>query len=137
MPRIFLNISNHPIEKWEPEQIIDAIEFTFKKGERDDSFKEREGKFLKNLPFPSIDPHSTKKGYLLKLRTEYLKKVQALGDEEEVVVHLMGEQGFCYLLINGLKGLGYTVLYSTTERVVEEKDGVKTSKFKFIQFREY
>jgi len=36
-----------------------------------------------------------------------------------------------------LKAAGIPVLASTTERLVEEKDGKKVVAFRFVRFREY
>lgn len=49
----------------------------------------------------------------------------------------MGETGFTVNLSNELFVEGFTVVHSTTRRVVEinEETGVKVSKFNFVQFR--
>ncbi|MDR0612493.1 MAG: hypothetical protein LBG45_03230 [Dysgonamonadaceae bacterium] len=49
----------------------------------------------------------------------------------------MGEPVFCFLLAQLLLNANITCFTSTTERIVVEKDGMKTSEFRFGRFREY
>lgn len=127
---MFINISNHPSSKWNTEQIEAAKKL---------------GREIIDIPFPSVDPT--------------LNKVEVFGLAKEVTnivfnktnqggclinyVHIMGESGFVYALIKIIEqnrkfftGI-YICVHSTTERIVEEKDGQKISTFKFVQFREY
>ena len=56
----------------------------------------------------------------------------------ENAVHLMGEQTFCFALLNYV-GVDKIPFYaSTTERnVIELENGSKQSVFKFVRFRRY
>jgi predicted secreted protein len=61
-----------------------------------------------------------------------------LGDKSSLHVHLMGEMTFTVALVKMLQKSNIRVVCSTTKRIVlEEKEGVKTAKFQFIQFRDY
>ncbi len=112
---ILVNLSNHPSAAWSEEQ---------KKG-----FES-----IVDIPFPQVDPDGDFE-YIEKLADEYLQKVLEVG--RDASVHIMGEFNFCYCLINKLKELGIRCLASCTKRDTVEENGVKISKFKFVQFREY
>lgn len=123
----FLNISNHPIDKWGEAQ-RKAAGLT-------------RGVEGFDLPFPQVSPALDGAG-VAALATQMLRQVRGIGESSEAdevsgvwAVHLMGEQSFCFLLAAALKRLGYNVVVSTTERVVEEKDGQKVSVFQFVRFR--
>ncbi|MCQ2253857.1 MAG: CRISPR-associated protein, partial [Bacteroidales bacterium] len=73
--------------------------------------------------------------YIDKLVEEYLAKIEAIPNVD--AVHVMGEFNFCYKIINELKKRGIKCLASCTKRDTVEENGVKISKFKFVQFREY
>lgn len=111
---ILVNLSNHPSSAWSEEQ----------KG----SFE------IIDLPFPQVDPDGDA-DYIESLANEYLQKIIEIGRDSSV--HIMGEFNFCYCLINKLKDLGIRCLASCTKRDTVEENGVKISKFKFVQFREY
>ena len=56
---------------------------------------------------------------------------------EEDIVLIQGDFGLCFLLANYCKVHDLIPVYATTERIVQEKDGVKLSIFKHIRFRKY
>lgn len=117
---MFINLSNHPSDKWSEEQINAARSY----GE------------IVDMAFPVIEPILTKEDVLrlVKIYTEMIMDNR----DGKTVVHVMGEMTFTYNLVNALKELGITCLASTTERnTVMTPDGKKISEFKFVQFREY
>lgn len=117
---MFINLTNHPSEKWSEEQLKAAREY----GE------------IVDMPFPPISPQFTKDD-VNKYVGMYVKMIQDMKDGE-TVVHVMGEMTFTYGLVNALKNTGFKCLASTTERnTVITPDGIKLSEFKFVQFREY
>lgn len=117
---MFINLTNHPSEKWSEEQLTAARNY----GE------------IVDMTFPIIEPTLTKKG-ILRLVEVYTKKIVDIGNVKNVV-HVMGEMTFTHNLVNALKELGITCLASTTERsITMDPDGKKISGFKFVQFREY
>jgi len=91
-----------------------------------------------NIPFPSVDPNGDEE-YIENLSNQYLYRILIIKKctSETVVVHVMGEQTFCFALIKKLQSKNIKCVASTTQRIAEEKDGVKTSIFKFCSFREY
>jgi hypothetical protein len=115
---MLINLSNHPSTKWTTEQsaVVEKIYGN-----------------INDLPFPQIAPGATKKE-VRKLAKQYLKKIKEL---EPDAVHLMGEMTFTFALVTKLKKAGIPCIASTTNRIVEEKDGKKIVQFQFVQFREY
>jgi len=117
---MFINLSNHPSDKWSEEQINAARSY----GE------------IVDMAFPVIEPILTKED-ILRLVKVFTKMIVDNRDGK-TVVHVMGEMTFTHNLVNALKELGITCLASTTERnTVMTPDGKKISEFKFVQFREY
>jgi hypothetical protein len=120
---MLINLSNHKSTTWSSEQF--AIAHAQYHG-------------IHDLDFPQIPPtHSGNE--VQQLASEYhtaIKAIQLLYDEG-ITVHLMGEMTFCHALCTMLKAESIKVVASTTERIAVEANGVKTSVFKFVQFREY
>lgn len=121
---MLINLSNHPFEDWDEKQLEVA--------------RERWGQII-DLPFPMISPTLTTPE-LQALAQEYCRECVEMirtSADTSSAVHLMGEMVFCYNLITLLKAAGITVVASTTEREVFYINNVKSSKFKFVAFREY
>jgi hypothetical protein len=122
---MLINFSNHASILWTCEQIKVATK--------------QFGKIV-DLPFPPVNPEGDE-DYIQALAAEYLQKVQGIAgqarNDGSVVVHIMGEQTFTTAMVRLLQNYGFTCVASTTERVVREKDGVKTSEFRFVKFRKY
>ena len=117
---MFINLTNHPSERWSEEQLNAARCY----GE------------IVDLSFPIIEPTFTREDIMFLVR-EYTETIWGLTDGN-IVVHVMGEMTFTYNLVNALKEKGITCLASTTERnTIMTPDGKKISEFKFVQFREY
>jgi hypothetical protein len=119
---MLINLSNHPSVNWMPEQITTAQSF---------------GKIV-DIPFPAIPPDWDTEKVIL-MAHEYLDKCKQLlnSKNETSAVHLAGEPIFCFVLAQLLLKENITCLASTTERIVTEKNGIKTSEFRFRCFRKY
>lgn len=120
--QIFINVSNHPSSKWASEQLEAAKQF---------------GEVI-DIPFPNVAPEATEED-INQLATDILQQIDWLhvSKDSVPVVHIMGEMTLVYNIVTKLKSCGVTTLASTTVRDVVEKDGVKTSVFKFCKFRKY
>ncbi len=130
---MLINLSNHPSSRWDEKQVKAA---------------QLLGGRIIDLPFPQVDPASSEED-VEKLAQEIMSQIWDIikenmtttdtesDDFESVVVHVMGEQTLCWHLLAQLKDRRIPAVASTTERKVEEKDGVKTSVFQFVQFRHY
>ena len=117
---LFINLSNHPSAGWPEAQRKAATGY----GD------------ITDLSFPDISPEAGSEA-IEAIASEYVEKVREMAAGAEATVHVMGEMNFTYSLVSQLKAFGIRCLASTTERYVEEKDGAKTSYFKFVRFREY
>jgi len=123
---MLLNLSNHPLSKWSPEQRQAA---------------EREYQSVVDLPFPPQDPAASLE--------QVGRTVRATADECERIlsenapgqrnaIHIMGEFTFTYLFVKEMERRGLPCVASTTERIVTDNpDGSKTTVFQFVQFRPY
>lgn len=120
-PKIFLNVSNHPLEVWSDEQRKAAQEYGI----------------LDEIPFPQVSPElpPTEFDTLIKsILSQILEKISG----KNATVHIMGEMTLTYALVKRLQAAGIRCVASTTERCVKEyDDGTKESVFKFVRFREY
>ncbi|MDG1432387.1 MAG: CRISPR-associated protein [Saprospiraceae bacterium] len=115
---MLLNISNHPSSRWTDQQKKTA---------------EQQFETIEDLAFPNISPEATA-GDVQILAGEFIKKINKRSPK---AVHLMGEMTFTYALVSKLKKAGIKCIASTTNRIVEEKDGKKIVQFQFVQYREY
>ncbi|SRR5581483_8118363 len=138
---VFVNISNHPSNTWGEKQrkaIQDIVTF-YNEGELDLE--------TVDIQFPPVDPEWD--WYTVwKLAHETLIQIEKTvrehnGDKEAIhIVHIMGEMGFTYDIVEGLKEQGvwdyrFVPIHSTTKRVVVEEKGKKISQFEFVRFRKY
>ena len=118
---IFINLTNHPSEKWSEEQLTAAEAY----GE------------IVDMAFPVIDENAAEAD-IQQLAEQYLKEIKALGEPQDLTVHIMGEQTFCFALISKLQETGIRCVASCTERDTHINElGEKVSTFHFTQFREY
>jgi hypothetical protein len=115
---MLLNFSNHPISDWSDEQLTSAIQHY--------------GKVM-DMNFPLIIPEKTHED-LRNLAQQYVKGIL---EKQPKAVHIMGELNFTFLCVTLLKDYGITCVASTTQRVSNTINNVKTTEFKFVQFREY
>lgn len=123
---MFINVSNHPSAKWSPAQVAAAMAHRMTNGK------------LFDLPHPVIDPRLTT-AQVSDLAHDVASRCLQMEDGDVVVVHVAGEPGFCYALVNILRReADVEVVHSTTERIsVDNPDGTKTSRFEFVAFRQY
>lgn len=124
---MLINLSNHPYSGWSAPQ---------------KEASEVYGKCI-DLPFPPIPPEADPED-IGALADIYLSKVLSLGsdnstpDDDSLTVHIMGEQTFCYTLINRLFANGIRCVASCSSRNVETMpDGKRLVSFNFTRFREY
>ncbi len=121
---MLINLSNHPSHLWGENQKTAATAY---------------GKLV-DLPFPAIEPTASTDAISL-LAEQYEVKIRQLlatDTDSAFAVHVMGELTFCFALVLRLQKAGITCLASTTRReTVENGDGLKTSRFEFVRFREY
>ncbi len=127
MKKVLLNVSNHPSPKWGKKQ-MKAVEDDFGCS------------LVRDIPFPPIPSDLSTEGVIHMARDFYATYIRPT-PEDEYIVHLMGEQSFCFFLAEILLAEGISVVVSTTERkaVVETlPDGTikKEAVFEFVQFRD-
>ena len=123
---MLINLSNHPSANW-PSQQLDAAVRAF-------------GNIM-DLPFPDVDPSGNEE-YIRELCEAYLQKIDDICRDtgcsiSTVTVHIMGEMTCTFAIVNALQKRGVTCVASTTERVSSVENGVRTSVFRFVQFRKY
>ncbi len=117
---MLINLSNHPSTAWPESQKAAAQE----------QFGE-----IEDWAFPNISPHATAEE-VAQLAEDYFRRI-AQATPRPRAVHLMGEMTFTFALVRRLLAAGVRCIASTTERDVVEQEGVKTSRFRFVQFRDY
>lgn len=121
---MLINLSNHPKDNWSQKQLSSAL---------------RKYKSVVDLFFPNISPNATSNQVKSKAE-KYLKKILQIlknSPDKYNAVHLMGEFTFVFHLAIILKKKKIPVIVSTTNRIVEEKDGKKIVTFNFVRFRDY
>lgn len=118
---MFLNLSNHPLEKWSPAQLLAA--------------RELGGGAIDTIKFPNVPPAASTEevAEMAKLLTAMIVRDFA----EPGVAMVQGEFSLTWEMTRRLLALGWMVVVATSERkVVEAPDGTKTVNFEFVQFRE-
>lgn len=119
--KMLINLSNHPSDKWGAAQ------------------KSAAGKYGRviDMPFPVV-PATATPAIIDNMADSLVESVKEIASENDVTVHVMGEQTLCYTLISRLQELGIPCIASCTARnVVDLPDGTKQSRFEFVQFRSY
>lgn len=119
---MFINISNHPSSVWKEDQLVAAKTY----GE------------IYDISFPNIPPQMDT--YEMKtIVCEYIQKIEEIvcGRDDSLVVHVMGETVFTFMLVTALLQKKIHVVSSTTERIVCYEGEVKQTTFRFVRFREY
>lgn len=118
---LFINLSNHPSSDWDEKQLTAAREY----GE------------IVDMVFPAISPEA-KTEDIDNLAREIAQEIIEKARTSNVTVHIMGEMTFTFVLVKILGASGIRCVAATTTRnTVDNPDGTKTSKFQFVQFREY
>lgn len=130
---MFINLSNHPSDKWPAEQREAALALSQALNEGYDDFTVD----IKDIPFPNIQPEASSEE-VANLADTYASRIGSSYMHQVTIVHVMGEMTFVVALVNALHKRGFACVASTTERqTIEHPDGSKTSQFKFVQFRHY
>lgn len=118
---MFINLTNHPSSGWSKEQLEAAQKY----GE------------IVDLPFPNVDEQATETE-INNLADDYLAIIKKKGKVQELTVHIMGEQTFCYALISKLQKEGIRCIASCTKHdTFINEQGQKVSTFHFTRFREF
>lgn len=116
---MLLNLSNHPSETWTEKQKNTA---------------EQKFSAIMDMGFPKIDPSWNTK-VIEELALDYMELIT---ENKPEAVHIMGEFTFTFALVALLQKEGIRCIASTTERIVEEKEGgIRETSFRFVQFRDY
>jgi hypothetical protein len=127
--KVFLNVSNHPSDRWDESQKKGALELF-------QSSSSEEVKWL-DIAYPAIPPQATLPE-VKEICDTVVSQIKALVNEgDEVIALVQGEMTSLFYLVPALQKQGIKVFAATTERVAVENGGVKTSIFKFCKFREY
>ncbi len=121
---MLINLTNHPFEEWAETQKHAAID---------------QYGIVEDLAFPDVDPSATKE-YVSILASEYfsecLMKLETT-DGKTDAIHISGEPCFLFQFVTLAKEKGIPCICSTTYRLVTNDGNIKTSNFKFVQFRKY
>ena len=118
---LLVNFSNHPSRYWDNSQ-----------REASQNYGE-----LLDIPFPQISPNASD-DELEKLALDYVQRIVSLAESKDIIVHIMGEMTFTFMVVTRLKEMGIKCIASTTERkTTYNDDGTKLSDFSFVKFREY
>ncbi len=130
---MFINLTNHPSSKWGEEQLKAAAEY---------------GNIV-DIPFPQVSPDADRLE-VSRIATETIDKIRehvTLYDQLPLdaeldrshALHIMGEMTLVYKVVSRISDIfPGVVVASTTERIsVDNPDGTKTSRFRFVRFRPY
>ena len=122
MAKYFINVSNHPSNRWSAEQREAAP-----------------GDDILDIDFPVIPPELTSEEIDNACCVVIRKIMDLLEEGHEVAsVHVAGEYTATHFLVNYLHmEMGFSVVAAATERSVEEVEGKTVRAFKFVQWREY
>lgn len=116
-----INLSNHPLQSWSDEQLCAARK----------QFAE-----IIDYPFPAVNPHLDSE-QLYPMAGTLVYELKEKYPAEQFALHIMGEQTMSFLLIQLLMTAGYRCLSSTSDRLVDVKEGHKIVRFQFQRFRDY
>lgn len=117
MGRTFINFTNHPSDKWEPEQRQDALKY---------------GEII-DMPFPEVDAEADE-AVVNEIASFYVRKILELQPD---AVLCQGEFCLTFQVVTMLKAQGITVLAACSKREVKVYGNKKETVFKFVRFRKY
>jgi hypothetical protein len=125
MKKLFVNLTNHPLNVWSDEQ-KNAVEGT-----------------IVDVPFPKIDPKATIEE-IQELAYKHFNEINNIADNlsiddvKDITVMVQGEFTFVHNFVNICKDGYIKCVAATSERnTIDNPDGSKTVSFNFVQFREY
>jgi CRISPR-associated protein Csx16 len=118
---VFVNLSSHPTSDWSDAQREAALTLAPE---------------IKDLPFPTVPPEagiadiaSRVEGVVARFKRDFPGATHAM---------IQGEFTLAHALIRKLQQIGVVCLAATTRReVVAQAGDTKTTRFSFVQFREY
>jgi len=127
----FINISNHPSNRWNEKQKEAAESMNFKKK-----------RFILDIPFPNVNPTSDNIdiGILAQEVFEIITERTCLSFEETIqncIFLVQGEFSLTFRIVTHILKKGGTCVTAASERKVIEEGNKKTSIFEFVKFREY
>lgn len=115
----FLNISNHPSDKWCESQNLAVSRLS--------------GETIVDIKFPNVATWWDAEGM-----AEVAQEILANYDLDNVTGAMVaGEPIMCIAFVRCLQAAGITCYSAASDRVVEEIDGEKRSRFTFVQFRKW
>ena len=122
MNETFINLSNHPSNKWDEKQMEAAKQY---------------GEII-DIHFPDISAQADE-SEIVRLAEQYLNRIK---DYHCAAVMIQGEFTFTYHLVKLLEKTGIPALAACSERKVEEivnSDGSvsRIMDFRFVRFRKY
>lgn len=118
---VFVNISNHPSERWSAAQTEAARAFAPE---------------IRDWPFPAVPPEDGAAQVAALAEQTVEKLAAALPGARHAMVQ--GEFTLVNALVRQLQQRGIVCMSATTRRDVLESNGdVKTTRFEFVRFREY
>lgn len=95
---------------------------------------------VRDIRFPAVPTDATKDD-VLEMAKELVRKVNSLVDDlkgHDLAILINGEPTLVVATVALLQDESYNVVAGCSDRVSEEnEDGTKTSKFVFVQYREY
>lgn len=122
---LLYNVTNHPHDKWSPEQLKAAHELADE---------------IAYMPFLNVSPSAeerTIRAWAADIAGTIIG-AKKRNDVDDVVALVQGEMTLTYAIVQSLIAHGIKVVAATSERIsVDNGDGSKTVKFKFCKFREY
>ncbi len=129
---MFINISNHPSDKWGDGQREAALQLSAERNETAIAVAT-----IHDIAFPNILPAATE-AEVAVLAQQYYQQLISMAVPMQTVVHIMGEMTFTHYFVNLASQAGFLCVASTSERnTIENLDGSKTIVFNFVQFRPY
>ncbi|MBL7785187.1 MAG: hypothetical protein JNM36_04730 [Chitinophagales bacterium] len=132
---MFINLSNHPSDKWSDEQREAAMALS--QSLVMPNAPKNTKAFIVDMAFPNIPPTATTQD-VIDLAEKFYNNINKQGIAKQSAVHIMGEMTFCFTLVGLLQQQGFLCVASTSERnTIENLDGSKTIVFNFVQFRPY
>ncbi len=114
---IFLNLSNHPCERWTEPQVASA---------------KVHAPLLVDLPFPNVDPDLDEQGV-----DELVAEIVSQVPQETTAALVQGEFTLCFRLVQALEARGIPCFAATSERRVVQVGERKESRFRFVRLRRY
>ena len=122
---MFLNITNHPSDKWSDEQTEAALVL---------------GQEVMDIPFPNVPPIATTEAVMAVAQTLVATLAHIGPNADGRFALVQGEASLTFELSRMLLALGWRVVVACSDRKVVERvreDGTteKTSVFEFKQFR--